>query len=170
MLFVPYIATTFGPGMQFKVAGLLALAWLAMWWRVGSDQPPDSGGSASGGSASGGANGSASSPLLVEEGSMDMEAVPPFNKKEDPMPLLQEKGAGGGADGGGVKVDSSGIPWGVLMRSSAVWAIVTNNFAFHYATYVLMSWLPTYFQSHVGVALSDMSSRFKVRLCCDVVG
>lgn len=167
MLLVPYIATRFGPGVQFKVAGLLALAWLAMWWRVGSDQPPDGGGS-----ASGSANGLASPPRLAEEGSIDMEAVPLFNKKEDPMPLLQEDGAGGGGGGGvaggrGGRADSSGIPWGVLMRSSAVWAIVTNNFAFHYATYVLMSWLPTYFQSHVGVALSDMSSRFKVRLCCE---
>lgn len=31
------------------------------------------------------------------------------------------------------------------MRSSAVWAIVVNNFAFHYAFYLVMNWLPTYF-------------------------
>ena len=28
---------------------------------------------------------------------------------------------------------------------SAVWAIVINNFTFHYAFYVVMNWLPTYF-------------------------
>lgn len=163
MLFVPYIAKDFGPGVQFKVSGLLALTWLAMWWRVGSDQPPDSGGS--------GGIRQAASPVRVEEGSM--EPVPPFNKKEDPMPLLQLTGGKNSPDGGGgrsspshrggCRPDSSaGIPWCVLMRSSAVWAIVTNNFAFHYATYVLMNWLPTYFQSHIGVGLSDMSSWYTV--------
>ena len=160
MLFVPYIARDFGPGAQFKASGLLALTWLAMWWRVGSDQPPD-------GSGSGG-NRQASAPALIEEGGM--EAVPPFNKKEDPTPLLPKNSADVGAGGarspsgrGSCKPDASaGIPWGVLMQSSAVWAIVTNNFAFHYATYVLMSWLPTYFQSHIGVGLSDMSSWYTV--------
>lgn len=106
-----------------------------------------------------------------------MEAVPLFNKKEDPMPLLSPVGRRDGADvgGGGARSPThpgngrpdtnAGIPWGVLMQSSAVWAIVTNNFAFHYATYVLMSWLPTYFQSHIGVGLSDMSSWYTVRVC-----
>lgn len=169
MLFVPYIARDFGPVAQFKVSGLLALTWLAMWWRVGSDQPPDSGGS--------GGSRQASPPTIMEDGGM--EAVPLFNKKEDPMPLLQPAGrknsgdaGGGGARSpsrGGCRPDSSaGIPWGVLVQSSAVWAIVTNNFAFHYATYVLMNWLPTYFQSHIGVGLSDMSSWYTVSFRADL--
>jgi len=32
-----------------------------------------------------------------------------------------------------------------MLASPAVWAIITNNFAFHYAFYVIMNWLPTYF-------------------------
>ncbi|CAN0384960.1 unnamed protein product, partial [Hapterophycus canaliculatus] len=39
MLFVPYIAEEFEPSAQFKVSGVLALGWLAVWWRVGADQP-----------------------------------------------------------------------------------------------------------------------------------
>lgn len=35
-----------------------------------------------------------------------------------------------------------------MMSSAAVWAIVVNNFSFHYAFYVIMNWLPTYF-NHV---------------------
>lgn len=31
------------------------------------------------------------------------------------------------------------------MRHPAVWAIILNNFTFHYAFYVVMIWLPTYF-------------------------
>lgn len=36
-------------------------------------------------------------------------------------------------------------PWRRLLSSAAVWAIVVNNFAFHYAFYLVMNWLPTYF-------------------------
>ena len=36
-------------------------------------------------------------------------------------------------------------PWARLLRHPAVWAIVVNNFTFHYAFYVVMNWLPTYF-------------------------
>lgn len=164
MLFVPYIARDFGPGAQFKASGLLALTWLAMWWRVGSDQPPDSGGS--------GGSRQTSAQTLIEEG--NMEAVPPFNKKEDPTPLLHPVSRKNSSDVGGGESrsppqrgsrrtdTSAGIPWRVLLKSSAVWAILANNFAFHYATYVLMNWLPTYFQSHIGVGLSDMSSWYTV--------
>ena len=117
--------------------------------------------------------------MLVEESAM--EAVPPFNKKADPTPLLQSSNSSGGgvsttrgshvespsssgmrAGAGGRSGSSGGIPWGILIQSPAVWAIVVNNFAFHYATYVLMNWLPTYFQRLVRVGLSDMSSWYTV--------
>lgn len=39
----------------------------------------------------------------------------------------------------------SPTPWARMMASPAVWAIVVNNFSFHYAFYVVMNWLPTYF-------------------------
>lgn len=35
-----------------------------------------------------------------------------------------------------------------MLLSPAVWAIVANNFAFHYAFYVVMNWLPTYFNRY----------------------
>ncbi|MFS8035260.1 putative MFS transporter superfamily [Helianthus anomalus] len=38
------------------------------------------------------------------------------------------------------------IPWRKIFLSLPVWAIVVNNFTFHYALYVLMNWLPTYFE------------------------
>jgi len=36
-------------------------------------------------------------------------------------------------------------PWRRMLASPAVWAIISNNFAFHYSFYVIMNWLPTYF-------------------------
>ncbi len=46
---------------------------------------------------------------------------------------------------GAAKGRPPATPWGRMMGSSAVWAIVVNNFSFHYAFYVVMNWLPTYF-------------------------
>jgi hypothetical protein len=37
-----------------------------------------------------------------------------------------------------------------MLWSLPVWAIVINNFSFHYAFYVVMNWLPTYFNSGGG--------------------
>lgn len=47
-------------------------------------------------------------------------------------------------------------PWSRMMSSPAVWAIVINNFSFHYAFYVVMNWLPTYFSSLLGVELASL--------------
>lgn len=51
-----------------------------------------------------------------------------------------------------------GIPWGRIFLSPAIWAIVANNFTFHYALYVLMNWLPTYFEQGLEVSLQEMGS------------
>lgn len=32
-----------------------------------------------------------------------------------------------------------------MLTQPGVWAIIINNFTFHYAFYVVMNWLPTYF-------------------------
>ncbi|CAM9325683.1 unnamed protein product, partial [Laminaria digitata] len=115
MLFVPYIVKHFGSYAQFKASGLLALFWLTMWSRVGSDQPPDA------------KNGSSSASwghqhLLSEESAM--EAVPPYNKKDDPTPLLQSSGSsgGGGMTSRGSRAgspSSSGMRAGALGRSGS---------------------------------------------------
>ncbi|KAI4354101.1 hypothetical protein L6164_003000 [Bauhinia variegata] len=50
------------------------------------------------------------------------------------------------------------IPWKKIVTSFPVWAIVVNNFTFHYALYVLMNWLPTYFELGLQLSLQDMGS------------
>lgn len=50
------------------------------------------------------------------------------------------------------------IPWRRILLSFPVWAIVVNNFTFHYALYVLMNWLPTYFELGLHLSLQDMGS------------
>lgn len=50
-------------------------------------------------------------------------------------------------------------PWKQLILSSAVWSIVINNFTFHYAFYIVMNWLPTYFDKilHTPIASVGMA-------------
>lgn len=49
-------------------------------------------------------------------------------------------------------------PWQRMLRSPAVWAIIVNNFAFHYAFYVVMNWLPTYFDNVLHTPLSALGA------------
>lgn len=44
------------------------------------------------------------------------------------------------------KLRGSAVPWRRMLLHPAVWAIVVNNYTFHYAFYVVMNWLPTYFE------------------------
>lgn len=53
---------------------------------------------------------------------------------------------------------TSRIPWRKIFFSLPVWAIVVNNFTFHYALYVLMNWLPTYFELGLKFSLQEMGS------------
>ncbi|XP_074588359.1 putative anion transporter 7 [Curcuma longa] len=50
------------------------------------------------------------------------------------------------------------IPWKKIIFNLPIWAIVVNNFTFHYALYVLMNWLPTYFELGLQLSLQDMGS------------
>ncbi len=42
-------------------------------------------------------------------------------------------------------------PWGVILRTPAVWAIVVCHFCNNWGGYVLLSWLPTYVTEGLGV-------------------
>ncbi|CAL5357125.1 hypothetical protein CsSME_00046600 [Camellia sinensis var. sinensis] len=59
---------------------------------------------------------------------------------------------------GGHSVKTAQIPWKKIVLSLPVWAIVVNNFTFHYALYVLMNWLPTYFELGLQLSLQEMGS------------
>ncbi|KAL5720475.1 putative anion transporter 5 [Ranunculus cassubicifolius] len=61
-------------------------------------------------------------------------------------------------ENGGTAIRSAKIPWKRIFLSMPIWAIVINNFTFHYALYVLMNWLPTYFEQGLQLSLQDMGS------------
>ncbi|MBM4195237.1 MAG: ACS family MFS transporter [Gemmatimonadetes bacterium] len=47
------------------------------------------------------------------------------------------------------------IPWGKLVSTPAVWAIVVAHFCSNWSLYVLLAWLPSYFKSAFGVSLAN---------------
>lgn len=59
-------------------------------------------------------------------------------------------------ENGGGSIRTAKIPWKRILVSLPVWAIVVNNFTFHYALYVLMNWLPTYFEKGLQLSLQEM--------------
>lgn len=61
-------------------------------------------------------------------------------------------------ENGGHSAKALKIPWKKIILSLPVWAIVVNNFTFHYALYVLMNWLPTYFELGLQHSLEEMGS------------
>lgn len=61
-------------------------------------------------------------------------------------------------ENGGNSAKAAKIPWKKILVSLPVWAIVVNNFTFHYALYVLMNWLPTYFELGLRLSLQEMGS------------
>lgn len=155
MVVVPYMTHILGPQAGFRVSGLLALAWAVIWWNFGSDNTED-----------------ISDTSLDDSITQVDEAID--SKKADPTPLLSRhdssstvtlNGRRSPPDSAKASLTDSkkgDIPWVQLFKSSAVWAIIVNNFAFHYGTYVLMNWLPTYFGEYIGVPLNDLGGSYKV--------
>ena len=99
----------------------------------------------------------------------------PGGIKRDTLPTTAPSANGGsGAKGASVVVRGGAIPWGAMFRSPAVWAIIVNNFGYHYLVYVLVSWQPTYFEEALGVRLAGnklaSSGPYFVMTVCTTVG
>ena len=49
------------------------------------------------------------------------------------------------------------MPWGLFLRSPAVWAINVAHFSFNFGYYTLMAWLPSYFELALGLNVQKSS-------------
>ncbi|KAG2423950.1 hypothetical protein HXX76_014891 [Chlamydomonas incerta] len=76
--------------------------------------------------------------------------------RETVIPLSTMDKPGHGHGHGHAKGRPGPTPYKRMMSSAAVWAIVVNNFSFHYAFYVIMNWLPTYFNHVLKVELNSL--------------
>ncbi|KAH7529155.1 hypothetical protein FEM48_Zijuj05G0154500 [Ziziphus jujuba var. spinosa] len=128
MLFLPSLVKYKGPQSVFIAEAALGAMWCILWFKYASDPPRSEHPKAT-------AAGFGES-LLPIKGSQKMKV-----------------------ENGGSSVRSAAkIPWKRILISFPVWAIVVNNFTFHYALYVLMNWLPTYFELGLQLSLQEMGS------------
>jgi ACS family sodium-dependent inorganic phosphate cotransporter len=66
---------------------------------------------------------------------------------------------GGSAERAGARTERERdrqIPWRAILSKGPVWAIVIGHFANNWGLYVLLSWLPSYFASQLGVNLRSV--------------
>lgn len=52
--------------------------------------------------------------------------------------------------------DSAPIPWKEILTKKPVWAIIIMHFCSNWVLYVLLSWLPSYFSSQLGIGLRSV--------------
>jgi ACS family sodium-dependent inorganic phosphate cotransporter len=48
------------------------------------------------------------------------------------------------------------IPWRAILGKAPVWAIIVSHFSNNWGLYVLLTWLPSYFSSQLGVNLREV--------------
>ncbi|KMZ58770.1 putative anion transporter 7 [Zostera marina] len=130
MLLLPSLVKFKGPQSVFLAEASLGAMWSILWFKFATDPPRSD------------------NPKAVSVG---------FGN-----PLLPSTDFGRSnkfkMENGGSSTHVVKIPWKKILLSVPVWAIVINNFTFHYALYVLMNWLPTYFQLSLHLNLQDMGS------------
>lgn len=52
-------------------------------------------------------------------------------------------------------VKLEGVPWGRIFTEPAMWAIIVAHFCVTYGYFILLAWLPTYFNKQLGFAFSQ---------------
>ncbi|CAG9464222.1 unnamed protein product [Pedinophyceae sp. YPF-701] len=51
--------------------------------------------------------------------------------------------------------DASSIPWRELLSKPAVWAIIISHFCHNWGTFILLTWMPTYYSQVLGLNLAQ---------------
>ncbi|KAG9445094.1 hypothetical protein H6P81_016434 [Aristolochia fimbriata] len=128
MLMLPSLVKFKGPQSVFLAEAILGAMWSILWLKYARDPPRSD-------------NIKATSTV--------------FGDTLLPLAKYKEKVK---SENGGSSVPVAKIPWKRIILSLPVWAIVVNNFTFHYALYVLMNWLPTYFEQGLQLSLQEMGS------------
>jgi len=67
-----------------------------------------------------------------------------------------DSNAGEVAESGEAVSESKEIPWRLIFSKLPVWAIIVGHFCGNWGLYVLLSWLPSYFSSQLGVNLRSV--------------
>ncbi|MQL78112.1 hypothetical protein Taro_010532 [Colocasia esculenta] len=127
-LILPSLVKFKGPQSVFLAEAALGAMWSMLWLKFASDPPR-------------------LDTLKATSAGFGESLLPTTKLKDDKV-----KAQNGGIPG------RPRIPWRKMFFSLPIWAIVVNNFTFHYALYVLMNWLPTYFELGLEISLQEMGS------------
>ena len=57
---------------------------------------------------------------------------------------------------GVAKASWSDVPWRRLLRTPAVWALISNHFCSNWGLYVLLTWLPSYFKTFDAIGVGSV--------------
>lgn len=152
MLFLPGLVASRGPESVFQVVSVMGISWAILWLRYSVDPP-------------GGPTAFAyptthfadrSRTLQHVESGESLSKDHTRKQEEKAKRALKDGNSGNVAPSSQNSGVSTSIPWGAILLSWPVWAIVINNFTFHYALYVLMNWLPTYFDQGLQASLHSL--------------
>ncbi|KAK1321310.1 putative anion transporter 7 [Acorus calamus] len=135
MLLLPTLVKFKGPQSVFLAEAALGASWSLLWLKFSSEP-------------------SRMDQQKASAVGFGKSLLPTSKSKENIKVLHKAKVENGGESA----VRPMEIPWKSIVTSLPVWAIVVNNFTFHYALYVLMNWLPTYFEQGLQLSLQDMGS------------
>lgn len=143
MWFLPMVSRVFGGRGILRLVGVMGLCWVVVFRAVRRQFRAESGsfggiGSVGGvgrGLGAGGASGAGGLP-----GDTAVES--------DSLPVVS--GGPSGSMGGRKRTPVE------FLKQPSVQAIVVNNFTFHYAFYIVMNWLPSYFDSVLHAPLQSV--------------
>ncbi|XP_024534733.1 probable anion transporter 5 [Selaginella moellendorffii] len=154
MLFLPELVHWSGPRAVYVMEALMGLTW-AIFWHFYSTDPPLS------------EHPKASAAGFGAPADIELKSIHSVKAGEE-NGLLAAATKENWKKVGGLEISAAAaataarsrthIPWKKILQSLPVWAIVVNNYTFHYVLYVLMSWLPTYFDQGLHVGLQHMGA------------
>jgi len=71
--------------------------------------------------------------------------------KDDPDLGVEEKKLI--LEGGVSKTPVSDIPWKLILSKAPVWALIISHFCHNWGTFILLTWMPTYYNQVINLCL-----------------
>ena len=142
MWFLPMVSRVFGGPGILRLVGVMGLCWVVLF-RTVRRQCGAEGVGAGGTGGTGGAGGAGG---VGGTGGLPGDTA----EESDSLPVVSGGGSIGGSLGGRKRTPVE------FLKHRSVQAIVVNNFTFHYAFYIVMNWLPSYFDSVLHAPLQSV--------------
>lgn len=135
----PLLIEAFGWPSVFYTFGSLGAVWWLAWQAVAASSPTAS------------TRISAGEAAFIQAG---LSTTISASDDEAAAELVTEEGDGVFAPAAASGDPPPSVPWRALLTSRATWAIFISHFCVTWGYFVLLTWLPTYFNQELGFELS----------------